>query len=77
MLSARSAHFTSCPFRSACSISDTDSVLITGGVTGFASTPTSQVSRYNNQSLKDLPSLLTARSNHACAMYTTDRGTKV
>ena len=60
-------------YRSACSITDTDSVVVTGGWPA-----TSRVSRYHERGfLEDLPSLITARDSHACAMYTTDRGTKV
>jgi len=57
--------------RDACSISDTTSVVITGG--GPDGGATSRVSRYNNNGwLEDLPSLNNARSGHGCGLYTTD-----
>ena len=63
-------------YRWACSITDTSSVVITGG--GDVFNPTSRVTRYDETGwVEDLPSLLTARANHGCALYTTDTGDKV
>ena len=63
-------------YRYACSITDTSSVVVTGG--GNSGNPTSLVTRYDqNGWVEDLPSLLTARRDHGCAQYTTDTGDKV
>jgi len=60
----------------ACSITDTSSVVITGG--GYSPNPSSHVTRYNGTSwVEDLPSLLTARFDHGCALYTTETEDKV
>merc|ERR1711963_130229 len=67
----------------ACSITDTSSFVITGGIydgsRGWnSSTLTSRVSRYDkNGWVENLPSLLTARGRHGCTLYTTDTGDKV
>jgi len=59
----------------ACSITDTSSVVITGG---WQRGQVSRVTRYDrNGWMEDLPSLLTARYHHGCALYTTDTGDKV
>ena len=55
-------------YRGACSITDSNSVVITGY----------NNVRYNTDGfMEDLPRLFTARSSHACALYTTDTGAKV
>ena len=65
-------------YSSACSITDTNSVVITGGGSQYGSSSTSRVTRYDmNGWVEDLPSLITARNNHACALYITDTGAKV
>ena len=65
-----------CNCSGACSISDTTSVVITGGLDD--GDPISRVSRYNNNGwMEDLPSLNTARAYHGCSLYTTDTGEKV
>jgi len=68
----------------ACSITDTStsSVVITGGFLKtpekFLKNPTSRVTRYDETGwVEHLPSLLTARYNHGCALYATDTGDKV
>ena len=65
-------------YRRACSITDTSSVVITGGLVGNRGASTSRVTRYDETGwVEDLPSLLTARRDHGCALYTTDTGDKV
>ena len=62
--------------RAACSITDSNSVVITGGYDD--NTIAFRVSRYNIEGwMEDLPRLTTRRWNHACALYTTDTGAKV
>jgi len=63
----------------ACSITDTSSVVITGGNDRWNGNPSSGVTRLDEtgQVVEKLPSLLTARYNHGCAQYTTDTGDKV
>merc|ERR1711963_344866 len=56
-----------CWTNDACSITDTSSVVITGGGSAH-----SRVTRYDrNGWVEDLPSLLTTRYEHGCAMYIT------
>merc|ERR1711936_446808 len=63
---------------SACSITDTSSIVVTGGAGGEYFGVTSRVTRYDETGwVEDLPSLLTARRSHGCALYTTDTGDKV
>jgi len=67
--------------KDACSITDTSSVVITGG--GYYDYDEgwkliSRVTRYDKDGrVEYLPSLLTARWGHGCAQYTTDTGKKV
>ena len=62
-------------YRWACSITDTSSVVITGGGTY---NPASRVTRYGETGwIEDLPLLLTPRMFHGCSLYTTVSGDKV
>jgi len=62
----------------ACSITDTSSVVITGGWDTNSRGPSKRVSRYDETDwVEDLPSLLAVRVWHGCALYTTDTGNKV
>ena len=59
--------------REACSIPDSDSVLITGGLHSLSS-----VSRYDLTGwVEDLPNLGQERRRHGCGSYTRGDGTKV
>ena len=59
--------------RSACAISDGDSVLLTGGY--FSQ---QRVSRYDATGYEDdLPRLNQMRDNHGCGLYLRQDGTKV
>ncbi len=60
-------------YRQACAITDSDTVVITGG---WNDTP-KKVSRYSVQGWQeDLPALITGRMNHACTSYMS-RGRRV
>jgi len=60
----------------ACSITDTGSLILTGGQIGGE--PTVTVARYTeNGKVEYLAELNTPRYDHACALYTTDKGLKV
>ena len=62
-------------YSDACAIPDTNTVVITGGITvvntGGMTDALATVSRYNDGGwMEDLPELITARRAHACAGYT-------
>ena len=60
----------------ACSITDHDSVVLTGGSGGSGYKPTSKVLRYDlagwRKDESALPSLNTGRRGHGCAGYHSD-----
>ena len=59
--------------RGSCTIDDTDSVILTGGFEGENSEEgmvLTRVSRYNLAGLlEELPEMMSARAEHACARY--------
>ena len=57
-------------FSGACAIADDNSVIITGGSSGYGSGYLDNVTRYNMEGfVESLPNLLLAREFHGCTSF--------